>query len=113
MDGALTEILKSFKYPVYRQGTMSDDEVYPETFITYWQNDSRDNAHYNNAECGIAWSYAVNIYSSDPDTKFTLLSAVIEALKAAGWIISGRGYDVASDEKSHSGKGFECQFLEF
>ncbi len=112
MDSALSTILESFKFPVYRQGSMSNDTAYPETFITFWQSDSYDHTHYNNAEYGIEWSYTVNIYSSNPDTKFSLLSEVIEALKAAGWIISGRGYDVASDEKSHSGKGFECKYLE-
>ena len=112
MDEALITILESFKYPVYRQGSMSNDAAYPETLITFWQNDSADHAHYDNTEYGIAWSYTVCIYSADPDVKFSLLAEVIEALKAAGWIISGRGYDVASDEASHSGKAFECRFLQ-
>ena len=31
MEDALLEILESFKYPVYRQGSMSDKEKYPES----------------------------------------------------------------------------------
>ena len=35
------------------------------------------------------------------------------ALKAAGWIVSGRGYDVASDEPTHTGRGFDALYLDF
>lgn len=108
----LLVILESFDCPVYRQGSMSNDDVYPPTFITLWNSDSPDHAHYDNADYGTAWAYTVNVYSDDPATTYTLLSSIIEALKAAGWVCNGKGYDVASDEASHTGRGVECAYLE-
>ena len=48
MEDALITILESFKYPVYRQGSMSNDAEYPETFITFWNNTSDNHAYYDN-----------------------------------------------------------------
>ena len=112
MIDELIAILDLFSYPVYRQGSMSDDETYPETFITFWNNDSPDHAHYNNGTYGTAWSYTVNVYSSNPETVYSLLDSIREALKAAGWIVPGKGYDVQSDEATHTGRGTECLYLE-
>ena len=47
MEDNLIEILSSFGYPVYRQGSMSDDAVYPPTFITFWNFDSPDHSYYD------------------------------------------------------------------
>ena len=63
MEDALLEILESFGFEVYRQGSMSDKEKYPETFITFWNNDSPDHAHYNNTNYGTSWDYNVFVYS--------------------------------------------------
>ena len=53
MEDNLIEILSTFAYPVIRQGSLSDDEAYPENFFTFWNNDSSDHAHYDNIEYGI------------------------------------------------------------
>ena len=36
----------------------------------------------------------------------------IEALRAAGWVITGAGHAVASDEATHTGRGFTAVYLE-
>jgi hypothetical protein len=110
MEDALVTILESFNYPVDRQGSMS---AYPETFITFWNNDSPDHAHYDNAEYGTNWDFNVYVYSTDPSMTYSLLSDIRTALKNAGWIVPSKGFDVASDEASHTGRGIQCLYMEF
>lgn len=112
MEDQLLEILTSFKYPVYRQGSMSDDEAYPPTLITFWNNDSPDHAHYDNSEYGSAWDYTVFVYSSDPTLVYSVLMDIRTALKNAGWIVPSKGFDVASDEPTHTGRAIEVFYLE-
>lgn len=112
MEDALITILESFKYEVYRQGSMSDDQSYPETFITFWNNDSPDHAHYDNTDYGTSWDFDVNVYSTDPSITYSLLDEIRSALKAENWIPTSRGYDVASDEPTHTGRGMNVLYLE-
>lgn len=113
MEDNLIQILESLGYPVYRQGSMSDEDSYPETFFTFWNNESLDHAHYDNSDYGTSWNFDVNVYSSDPSLTYSVLNEARALLKAAGWIISGKGYDIASDEATHTGRGMNAQYLEF
>jgi hypothetical protein len=112
MEDNLISILESFKYPVYRQGSMANDAAYPETFITFWNNASNDHAHYNNNEYGTSWDFNVYVYSSDPSKAYSVLLDIRTALKSAGWICPSKGFDVASDEPTHIGRGIEVFYLE-
>lgn len=112
MEDALLEILKSFKYPVYRQGSMSNDEEYPETFVTFWNNDTPDHAHYDNDNYGTSWDYNVFVYSSNPEKIYELILDIRSALKAAKWIVPSKGHDVNSDEATHTGRTIEVYYLE-
>jgi hypothetical protein len=112
MEDNLIQIIESFGFPVYRQGSMSDAERYPETFVTFWNNESPDHAHYDDSEYGTAWSYNVYVYSSDPEQVYNLLLSIRTALKNANWIVPSKGQDVASDEATHTGRMLECYFLE-
>jgi hypothetical protein len=51
------------------------------------------------------YSYDVNFYSVKPEYVYSKLRAAITALKAEGFIISGDGYSIASDEPTHDGRG--------
>lgn len=113
MEDALITLLETFKYPVYRQGSMSMDEVYPETFITFWNNGSPDNSHYNNDNYGTAWSYNVYVYSSIPSNVYTTISAIRRLLKSNGWVVPSQGTDVMSDADTHIGRMIECSYLTF
>lgn len=112
MEDALITILETFKVPVYRQGAMSADAAYPETFITFWNNSSPDHAHYDNDEYGTEWNFNVYVYSSDPSAAYSLLSQIRSAVKNAGWIPTSKGFDVPSDEATHIGRGIEILYLE-
>ncbi len=112
MEDSLIELLETFGVPVYRQGSMSNDEEYPETFITFWNNDSVNHSHYDNDEYGTNWDFDVNVYSSDPEMVYSLLMEIRSLLKQNGWITPEKGHDVASDEATHTGRGMQVLFLD-
>lgn len=113
MEDKLIEILETFGYPVVRQGSLGPDEEYPDSFFTFWNNDSPDHAHYDNAEYGTEWDFDVNFYSTDPEKTYQVLADARIKLKQNKWIIPGKGYDVASDEVTHTGRGMRAFYLEF
>ena len=113
MEDKLIEILETFGYPVVRQGSLGPDEEYPDSFFTFWNNDSPDHAHYDNAEYGTEWDFDVNFYSIDPEKTYQVLANARIKLKQNKWIIPGKGYDVASDEVTHTGRGMRVFYLEF
>lgn len=110
MTDALIQLLEALGYPVYRQGSVTQE--YPDSFFTFWNTDSPDHAHYDNQTYGTAWAFMVNFYSIDPDLTYSVLELARTSLKAAGWIVDGQGYDVNSDEPTHTGRGFTSYFLE-
>ena len=111
MEDRLIELLESFGYPVIRQGSMSEDESYPDNFFTFWNNDSSDGSHYDNEVASLVYDYDVNSYSSDPSLTYSNLRDAITLLKSEGFIISGDGYDVVSDEDTHTGRGVNVLYL--
>mgnify|MGYP001031460331 FL=1 len=113
MEDKLIEILETFGYSVVRQGSLGPDEEYPDSFFTFWNNDSPDHAHYDNAEYGTEWDFDVNFYSINPEKTYQVLADARIQLKQNKWIIPGKGYDVASDEVTHTGRGMRVFYLEF
>lgn len=112
MEDKLIELLETFGYPVYRQGSLSNDATYPDSFFTFWNNQSPDHAFYDNTEYGTEWDFEVNFYSNDPDLTYSKLLEAKTLLKQNGWVVPGKGHDVMSDEPSHSGRGISALFLE-
>ncbi len=112
MKEQLIEILESFGYPVFLQGSLSQDSKYPTSFFTIWNNDTSDQNHYDNEAIAYVWDFDVNFYSVDSSLVNTILNQVKQRLKTNGWIVSGKGRDVPSDEPSHTGRGIDALFLE-
>ena len=112
MEDKLIELLEELDLPVFRQGSMNENDVYPESFFTFWNPDSTDHAHYNNNEYGIRWEYDVNFYSTDPQKTYDVLEQARVKLKVNGWIVSGRGFDIDSDVDTHTGRQFRAYFLQ-
>lgn len=112
VEDALIAVLETFSYPVYRQGSLTEDQPYPETFFTYWNVSSGDHAHYDDESYGTAWDFDVNVYSVDAALTYSLLLEARAALKSAGWIVPGKGYDVPTDEPTHTGRGMSALYLE-
>lgn len=108
----LIDLLTPICSTVIEQGSMGANEAYPARFFTFWNRSTDANKFYNNAAMGYAWVVDVNFYSKDRADVFSTLEAARKALLQAGWKVSGKGYAVASDEASHTGRGFVATFLE-
>lgn len=113
MEDKLIKLLKSFGYPVIRQGSLAQNEKYPDNFFTFWNNESHDESHYDNKATSLVFNYDVNFYSNNPSNTYEKLREAVTLLKDEGFIISGDGYDVASDEISHTGRGVNVLYLKF
>lgn len=92
---------------VFLQGTIPESQTYPDSFITFWTNSSSDDAFMDDEETRVVWSYGVFYYSNDPATIPVKAAAIRSALKAAGFIPQGRGYDIPSDVETHTGWAME------
>lgn len=112
MKDRLIQLLQTFGYPVILQGSIDQDEAYPESFFTFWNNDTTDGSHYDNEAISWIWSFDVNFYSTDPTQVNEMLLNAKRLLKANGFIIGGKGHDVFSDEPTHTGRGMTALYVE-
>ena len=112
LKDALISLLETFGYPVRLQGSFAEDEQYPESFFTFWNNDSSDGSHYDNDAVDYIWDFDVNFYSIDPALVNTMLLDARRLMKTNGWIVSGKGHDLASDEPTHTGRGINVKYIE-
>lgn len=107
MEDALIALLSTFGYKVIRQGSLAEGVPYPDTFFTFWNRSEDDISFYSNESVAVAHSFDVNVYSTDPSLTYSLLDQARSLLKQNGWTITTRGFDVRSDEITHTGRGFE------
>lgn len=112
MEDLLINTLGALGYPVKLQGSMLPDETYPDSFFTYWNDSADGSSYYSNNEGSILWSYSLNFYSTDPVLVSTKLLEAKKLLKASGWVVSGAGYDVLSDEGTHTGRGITILYIQ-
>ena len=112
IEDVLIGLLESLNYPVYRQGSFSEDDQYPESFFTFWNNDSADHSHYDNDNYGTDWNFSVNFYSEDPTLTYSVIADTRILLKQNDWIVPSKGYDINSDADSHTGRGLTVFYLE-
>ena len=112
MTELLITVLETLGYPVRLQGSLAETEAYPDSFFTFWNNSSADGDHYDNGAIFYVWNFDVNFYSTDPALVYSALEAARAALKAAGFIIPGKGYSAPSDEPTHTGRGFTALIIE-
>ena len=59
MEDKLIELLESLGYPVYRQGSFTEGQEYPRSFFTFWNPESPDHSHYDDANYGTEWTFSV------------------------------------------------------
>lgn len=111
MEDLLIETLEEFGYPVLLQGSLLPDEPYPNHFFTFWNNDSYGESYYDDDEKTTVFDYDVNFYSVNPELVYTKLREAKKKLKEKGFIVSGDGYSVVSDEPTHDGRGINVLFL--
>lgn len=108
----INTLAEEFDLPIILQGSMSMEDEYPSSFFTFWNNNTTDDAFYDNAESETIWDFDLNFYSNDPASVNTTLLEAKTLLKGVGFIVNGSGYDVLSDEKTHTGRGINLIFIE-
>lgn len=113
MEDLLIEVLGQFGYPIMLQGSLLANKPYPDHFFTFWNNLSDSESFYDNDENSIVYDYDVNFYSINQEWVYSKLREVKAALKKAGFIISGDGYSVMSDESTHDGRGMNVKYLKY
>ena len=92
---------------IFLQGTMNPNAAYPSSFVTFWTNFTDTGAHYDNEAHAAYWNFSVIYYSDDPTLVNTQPLKIAAALKAAGFVQQGKGQDILSDEKTHTGWAME------
>lgn len=112
MVDKLIATLEILNYPVKLQGSLLPDESYPDSFFTFWNDSADGQSFYSNTENSIVWSYSVNFYSTDPLKVNSKLLEAKRLLNAAGFTVTGAGYDVMSDEPTHTGRGITVLYLQ-
>lgn len=111
VEDILIETLESFGYPVRLQGSLLPNEPYPDNFFTFWNDSSNSSAFYDNDEHAIVYSYSVNFYSTEPNKCYEMIRNAKKELKKRGFILTGDGYSVPSDEITHDGRGISAEYL--
>lgn len=112
MKDLLIKTLESMNYPVILQGSLGPDEPYPESFFTFWNNNTEPASYYDNKEHDYVWDFDLNFYSTDPELVDAELLNAKALLVERGFIVPGKGYDIASDEPSHTGRGINIKIIE-
>lgn len=112
MKEKLIEILESTGIEVYEQGSITDTESYPDNFFTYWNDETEDAEHYDNKGHACIWYFTVDFYSINPLVCTTMLLKAKELLVKNGWTVDGKGKDIYSDSKNHSGRRIEAIYKE-
>ncbi len=100
--------LATLGYEVREQGTFSDDEVLPATFITYNLISKSDIRHSDNEATSNVSRVQVALYSTDPAIKQAADGTLFTVMKAAGFMRAG-GRDLPFDP-STGHYGYACDY---
>lgn len=111
MEELLIEFISSLGYPIFRQGSLTENEAYPPTFFTYWNNTEINHSAYDNDTIIMQYDYDLNVYSTNIDTCYELLDQATKLLKQHKFIVTQFGFDLYSDEVTHVGRGMNVSYL--
>lgn len=112
MKKQLVSILRTFNLPVYQQGTLDDNAIYPAAFFTYWNSSTDDESFYNDKNHRTVWMFTVYFYCTNEELTNSILLETKQKLQEVGWIVDGVGYDVPSDEKDYTGRAIDVMYIE-
>lgn len=110
MEDLIISTLSELGYPVKQQGSFLPNEKYPDHFFTFWNDATDGSGFYSNTETAMVWQYSINFYSTDPELIGSKFLEAKQLLKAAGFIVTGLGYSVMSDEPTHTGRGITALY---
>lgn len=112
MKEKLIEILESLGYPAYLQGSMLQDDKYPESFFTFWNFNTEEIRHYNNNSTFTLYGFWVYFYSVNPALVESVTKEAIKKIKNNGFLIATSGVDIKSGIETHTGKMIEINYTE-
>ena len=98
---------------VFLQGTIEPDEAYPDTFVTFFTDDTDDRSFYDNELESEDWHFSVILYSTNPTLIEEARPQIIDRLKRNGFIAQGRGRDIPSDVPTHTGWAMDFVITEY
>lgn len=110
MEDLIISTLSKLGYPVKQQGSFLPNEKYPDHFFTFWNDATDGSGFYSNTETAMVWQYSINFYSTDPELIGSKFLEAKQLLKTAGFIVTGLGYSVMSDEPTHTGRGITALY---
>lgn len=112
MKSALIELLESFGYPVFLQGSLNSEEDYPESFFTFWNFDTPEAAYYNDNPNRAIWGFWIYFYSTDAGLVESVPENARQLLKQNDWILQGKPQDIQTDAITHTGAFFTAYKFE-
>lgn len=102
MKQILLNVLNSFGYPVFLQGSLGADTPFPPAFFTFATIASED-ISFDDAAYAAVYEFQVIFYANDPHTVEDIAAQCRQKLIQAGFIAQGRGIDIPSEEDTHTG----------
>lgn len=113
MTDKLIEILESFALPVRLQGSLGEEEAYPNAFFTFFCFQGDEGSFYDDAPARCDWGWWVYFYSTDPVQVATLPVEAKQRLQDAGFHVMGMPIDTSSDEPTHTGKMLSVYYSQY
>lgn len=96
---------------IFLQGTLGQDEAYPSSFFTFFNSETEE-MYADNVVYQSIWYIELNYYSNDPTSVNTMFDTLKPILVANGFQVQGKGFDVPSDEPSHTGRGINITYID-
>lgn len=112
MKSELIELLETFGFPVFLQGSLNTTNDYPDSFFTFWNFDTPEAAYYDDNPNRAIWGFWVYFYSTDPAKVDSIPESARQLLKQNGWILQGKPQDIQTDAVSHTGAFFTAYKFE-
>lgn len=97
--------LEEFGLMVRQQGSVPADM--PESYITYWGDPSTDNLNVDNKTASVDYPFTVIFYTTDWENIYSRFDELISLLEAKGYVMDGRGFDIASGLDDYSARCIE------
>lgn len=112
MKSQLINLLESFDFPIFLQGSLNPEEPYPDSFFTFWNFDNKDAAFYDDNADRAVGGFWIYFYSTNPRLVESIPEQARQLLKSNDWIIQGKATDVSVDRPTHTGAFFTAYKFE-
>lgn len=103
MKSKLINLLETLGYPVFLQGSLNSEEKYPDSFFTFWNFDTPEEAFYDNEANQALWGFWIYFYSVEPELVEIMPERARKLLKENGFILQGKAHDISVDKPTHTG----------